>query len=185
MTAHVSYLKTLPSLYRMVRIMTMNKQNKNLPQACCINCIFLRDPDASEQPVPSLSSRDRDALREGRPISAKKLICYQLVWGEKMVDGTEDLLELLRKDQGERCLFYPYATDTSPAAAKHFEKRVADRREAEKDRRWVKIGVWVAAIALILNLGWEAYKYLSARQILPTPIHQPSPSEMPAATPNR
>ena len=114
--------------------------------------------------MPSLDQQTRKQLREGNPIGNSTLKCYQGVWNAKAVENNpeNELDQLLREDREEFCLFYPYKPNVFPAAAKHFERRDADRREAKQDRKWAKIAVWVAAGALILNLAWSMYQHFSS-----------------------
>lgn len=156
----------------------------HLLEACCLNCVFLyeelRDHKGSQ---PSLTQDVRDALREGylpRPI---ELQCYQGIWGPEAAAEqlNESLAQWLRKDRDELCLFYPYIHNLFPAAGKHLEKRAANQREADKDRRWVKWGVWVAAAGLFLNLAWNVYTHFAPAEskLQPRPTHQQTPSQKP------
>ena len=73
--------------------------------------------------------------------------------------------EFLVKDRGELCFFFPFREGIWMEVAETLEARSADRREAERDRKWVRWGVWVAAVALagpvvvkILGVIWKWWR---------------------------
>jgi hypothetical protein len=154
----------LPKSFATIR--RMNEQPPSLPQACCLNCVFLRDVDGTGTPLPSLGQELRNSLKEGHPIGKRNLGCYRGIWGKKTVVDQPDseLAEFLTRDQDDRCLFYPYALDLCPGPARQLEQRAADRREAERDRaltrdeaakdrkltRWAVIFAGVAATSSLI-----------------------------------
>jgi len=140
-----------------------------IPERCCLNCVFLYDPSQDGKPKPSLDRQTRDRLRVSDPIGNRTLQCYQEVWDAKAVkDEPESKLDrLLREDRGEFCLFYPYKPNVFPAAAKHLERRAADRQEAERDRALTRRAFWVAFAALMVSifailaqLTWDICKHI-------------------------
>jgi hypothetical protein len=144
-----------------------------------MNCHFLC-MDGKHGSEVSAPEDLRDQLRKiikgeepkpGDPICSLSMVdCYQEVWKapgsdhKGMEEATEDVFDQkgkpretsldvvrLTMERGHSCFWYPFQSRMSLEAAKVLERRSADRREAARDRAWVKYGVWVAAIGLLLN----------------------------------
>ena len=131
---------------------------KDLPNNCCLRCVFLHSVN-SEKPIQSLSKKVREDIKVKKS-NMLQLQCYQGVWGPKTLGNPqnqgnsqyEDFYRLLTEDRGELCLFYLYTENQSPAAAKVLEIRAADRREATKDRHLTRRAFWIASLALVVSI---------------------------------
>ncbi len=149
---------------------------------CCIHCHFLvaEREVATGVCVPDLelTREERTSLLTSddpvRKVHLKRLYCYRGVWDSSLCPDDElweehidAIPHALREDCGETCFFYEYAYSLALEAAEELERRQAGRREAKRDRKWAKIGVWVAAIALLLNLAWSVYQHYSSPRIVP------------------
>ena len=153
----------------------MDAGANNIPQKCCLNCHFLVEyklrPGSFGSPV---SKQYRTEILSDPTARDNKLekrfqacACYMGVWSPATTieEAKEDLgnrdWDRVVRERGESCFFWPHDNRLSIEAARELERREADRREAKQDRKWAKIGVWVAAIALIANLLWSVYQHFN------------------------
>ncbi len=169
------------SILRMTRVKT--------PTSCCLNCAFLmgsvkvKGGYLDECP---LSQSRRDEFREhGLPSSSHRHVmkngtelnfqCHKGVPGVKWQPSTEWL-----RPRTDECFFFPYLEGRGLVATKELERREADRRQAKRDRKWAKIGVWVAIFALVVTLMWGMW---SIWQHFNPPKATPQNAAMPATQP--
>lgn len=122
----------------------------------CIDChFFKRDVLQHPQIIPRT---DRDLL-----ITANFVLdvpeyvygCYHMVWDRGYgVEGdtndylTENILQLPR----DNCFFFEFQKGMLFPAAATLQKRQAEQQEASRDRKLVKYGIWVAAVAIFANV---------------------------------
>jgi len=140
----------------------MKQKIPNIPDKCCLNCHFLkrwmRERDGREINM-EVSFQERQLLAEGKewnthPNVPWSLACHQNVWDAANFreDSCKDIKVITTKDRGESCFFYPYIPGLFFPAARELERRVADRREAEKDRALTRRAFYVALCALIVSI---------------------------------
>lgn len=155
-------------------------------ERCCLNCHFLVDKRFSGYELPVVEWMRKklwDKLTRSDPRRMTEDIlgdykCHKGFWemGSKenrienrtrpgsglseqaaiVWDSSEVIIE-----RGEDCFFYSHMEGRHLSVVEELERRAADRREGKRDRRLVKIGVWIAAIALILNLGWSIWEHFN------------------------
>lgn len=102
-------------------------------------------------------------------------------------DHLDELKEAILKLRGDSCNWFPRSPGMTFVAGKRLEERMTYLREARLDRKWVKWGVCVAAVALVLNLGWNVgwgiWEHFNPPKIAPqkaaTSTTQPDPSSSP------
>jgi hypothetical protein len=120
-------------------------------------------------------------------IGIYNVACYEDVWdsANPRADTSKDIRAIMKKDRREDCFFYTYTPGIYFPAARELEQRNADRREAKRDRFWVKCGVWVAVAAVLLTLVWDVYKYCVPRDVVSSSDakHASAPSQ-PTALPS-
>ncbi len=139
--------------------------SQSVPDRCCLNCHFLVGIPASGYHF-SAGKMAREALRKMianiPPLNETDNIhiranytCDRAIW---VAIKISDFCELI-KDRRKSCPFFPYKDGLNDLSkAEELQRTEAHRREAEHDRKWAKWGVWIAAIALILNLGWSIWQ---------------------------
>ena len=146
------------------------------PEPRCPDCHFLCTRAKDEQSNPftlgPVSKETRDKLNKSKETARNWIIyhvgntppcCYKEVWSspfsiqeEKFPEETDKILEELQADRKEKCFFFQYREKLSFEAAEELEKRKADRREAQKDRKhtwWLvlaTLGLVVVNIVLVI-----------------------------------
>lgn len=122
----------------------------------CVNCHFLikvmRTPDKDNK--LTIDEKQRDMIRKGNfdlDIKEAFLECYFNVWQNLGTDRDNLLAEIVEMKRKDYCFFWNYRPKMSLPAAKILQKREAQMSEANKDRKQVKCGLWIAAIALLIN----------------------------------
>ena len=141
----------------------MSIGNSTLPKKCCLKCHFMERhfPQQSAGWLTlSVTEEERAQLQAGslppQVFSSVEcaLACYRGVWDHANLgkDVPSGLRSLLAQERGETCFFYPYTPGMFFPAARVLERRNADRREAEKDRKLTRNAFRVALIALIASI---------------------------------
>ena len=124
----------------------------------CLNChFFCKESNGSESghSADSLTSEERKAF-ESDPIGFDRgwysLKCYMGVWDEGVspVSSLEDVI-LFSQDRGNGCFFIPYRQSMLLPAAVELQKRAETNRQLKTSHKLTVIGLWLAAIGLILN----------------------------------
>jgi len=118
----------------------------------CVDCHFLTK--TLERRRLLVRSQERESMRKGDYSSFERhsLSCYFGVWDEGLRFEEERRHELITKTNREDyCFFWKYRPGMLLPAAERLQKREADRREAARDRKLTLWGLWIAAIALILD----------------------------------
>lgn len=104
----------------------------------------------------AVSTTERKALQSGEADiveSYYSLKCHMGVWDEGLKPGKEDRLERLNKtDRKDNCFFFPYDPSMMFKAAIELQKRAQENRQLKQSNMYTRIGLWIAAIALLLNV---------------------------------
>ncbi len=79
--------------------------------------------------------------------------CFKKVWdwANLREDSEKDLVRVLTGDRGEACFFYLHNPGMLFSAAAKLERRKADRREASRDRKVAKWGIFIAALFVVIG----------------------------------
>ena len=161
------------------------------PTSCCLNCAFLMGSVEAETGYlderPLSESRRNEFRKHGLPSSSHRHVmkngtpinfqCHKGAPGVKCKPSTEWL-----RDRTDECFFFPHVEGRPLAATKELERREADRREAKRDRKWAKIGVWVAAIALVLSLAWSIWQHFNPPKATPQNAAMPATQPVPPSS---
>ena len=129
---------------------------------CCLECHFLkqwmRDKNGETYSFEtSLSQRTRLAAGENPKtvlLPDHSLACHQQVWDTANFreDSDKNVQGIVTAERGESCFFFPRTPGMFFLAAAKLEHRVADRREAERDRFLTRRAFYVAFGALIVSI---------------------------------
>lgn len=128
----------------------------------CVDCHFLQEEGQFGQvggtKPPHFFLRERDAIRDGviDRAGTRRFSCWFGVWDERTnpysVPSPFRHHRLVEKDRKGFCFFWPCRPGMEFGAAERLQKRQEDRRQTRWER-WLAIGgLWVAAIALVLNV---------------------------------
>lgn len=125
----------------------------------CVDCHFFFKESDRHKFVISEDSRDK--CRDGNFTWRKayeSLGCYHGVWDEGVQPLSVDLENEIRNSNREGfCFFWPHRSGMLFQAAVVLQKREVEQREAAKDRQYVIWGLWIAAIALMVNAILEIW----------------------------
>ncbi len=67
-------------------------------------------------------------------------------------EGAEKAKKHVLQPWDDSCFYFPYSPKMSCPTAKELERRAANRREAEKDRKLTRRAFWVAFTALVVSI---------------------------------
>ncbi|OHB40154.1 MAG: hypothetical protein A2069_05715 [Planctomycetes bacterium GWB2_41_19] len=136
------------------------------PKQSCVDCHFLvkkiKNPEIKSFEI---TESERDKASQGNyswvvygqlPPSSVRLACSFGVWDE-MYDYNNDVLKerrhlIVEKNRWDFCFWWKYHPNMRPEAAEILQEREAKNRDSTRDRRLTLIGLWIAAIALVINV---------------------------------
>jgi len=156
--------------------MLFMKRDTDATPRNCYECHFLcaRTPfSASLRDAIALKSDQRQKLVDGTYFDHADpkythVGCALGFWLYKSGKAHLDKLKkAVRRPRGDGCRWFPHSPGVDFVVATDLEERMTYRREAKRDRKWPKRGVWVAAIALMLNLGWSIWEHYNPPKIAP------------------
>jgi hypothetical protein len=138
---------------------------KKSARKACINCHFL--VKIYEGHSFEIRPQEREAVRR-QDYSAFEhyaLACHFGVWDEGFNFDKEYRQKIIvETDRRDYCFFWKHRPGMLLPAAEALQKREADNREASRDRRLTLFGLWIAAIALVLDfiadMGPKAVSFL-------------------------
>ena len=127
-------------------------------QQICRNCHFFakecREPSAGTLVFP-VSDKERDNLKTGNiNIVAQyySLKCQMGVWDEGLNPDKSDRLERLNNiTRKNKCFFFPYNPSMMFSAAIELQKREQENQQLKRSNMYTRIGLWIAAFALLAN----------------------------------
>lgn len=133
----------------------------------CINCHFLTRKDnfknVNEPPIHSLTQEERENIKKEDYTWIKdftSLQCAYGVWNEGyQFDKSRRHGILTKLKRNNFCFYFKYHPGMLNEPAKILQKREEENKKAKTDRNHTKVGLWVAAIALAMNVIFEIYKY--------------------------
>jgi hypothetical protein len=125
----------------------------------CVNCHFFEYVTRNERWEEhnySLKRKERNEFLKGDFNREKKhsyFRCYFHVWDEGTKSEKFDLYkEILQKNRRGKCFYFRHREGMLTDAARLMQEREEEYRRAHKDRILTIIGLWIAAIALIINI---------------------------------
>lgn len=134
-------------------------------KANCRNCHFLskeyRDNNGQSFVFSlTIDEREKVILKPDEVVASRySLSCHMGVWDEG-VSGTmkdrDSIINTIRRDCS--CFFYPYHPAMLFDAARELQKRDSENKQLKKSNFYTRIGLWVAAGALVLNGLVELFK---------------------------
>ena len=122
-------------------------------EPCCRNChfftkVFMLQPELGAY---ALSPEERTTLKLSRSgVRNPRFCCAQGVWGY-VHDSEEGLGEFVDQPRGASCFFTPERPGMTVDAAKMLYDREAANRELKRNYRYTQVGLWIAAIALVVS----------------------------------
>jgi hypothetical protein len=135
-----------------------------MPKLNCSSCHFLskehRGPDG--QPLAfTLSADDRTKLKiePGKIFERYTLCCHMGVWDEAVSGTNVDRASVINQmERHQRCFHFPYDSAMLFGAAKELQKRQSENEQLKRSYAYTRIGLWVAAGALVVNVLIEFLK---------------------------
>jgi hypothetical protein len=78
--------------------------------------------------------------------------CLMGVWDQRFNDSKTPILQMINNTPRDNtCFFYPYNEGTTFEVAKELEKRTKEHAQLKRSNKYTRVGLWVAAGALLLN----------------------------------
>lgn len=78
--------------------------------------------------------------------------CLMGVWDERFNTKDEDIIyRVAHHDRKGKCFFFPFDEGMMLDAAKELQKRSQEYSQLRRSNMYTRIGLWVAALALIIN----------------------------------
>jgi hypothetical protein len=119
----------------------------------CIDCHFFKK-DFEQRPW-EINSLQREAISSGETDLSGDFSygCYFMVWDAGYccgLDVSELFKDIVAKERND-CFFWPYRPGMLFPAAKELQKREVETHEASRDRGLTTIGLWIAAIAIVVT----------------------------------
>jgi|SRR3990172_72823 len=127
----------------------------------CTGChFFVKEARSLPSPNPitvDVTNEERSLAAKGDFSWAKEpwtLACHFGVWDEGYnFDKSKRQTLIAETDRRDYCFFWPYRQGMLIPPGKVLEQREAEAREASRDRRLTIWGLWIAAIALVIDIG--------------------------------
>ena len=125
----------------------------------CRNCHFFakeyREENTGRALSFSVSTKERNKIEMGDIDAVKShysLKCQRGVWDEGISLEKENRLCLLNKiGRKNTCFFFPYNPNMMFSAASELQKRAQENQQLKRSNMYTRIGLWVAALALLIN----------------------------------
>lgn len=126
-------------------------------KAICRNCHFLAKECRLENTGRSLSFSLNESERnlvQSDPVHVVKdhysLKCHLGVWDEgvSQPSGGRDVT-LNKTPRKDGCFFFPYHSAMLFDAARELQKRKEENRQLKRSNMYTRIGLWIAACALV------------------------------------
>jgi hypothetical protein len=131
----------------------------------CRNCHFLAKEvreGTGRVLTSSVSTNERVAAKAGEIDFLKSyfgLKCQMGVWDEGVAPGKEDRLERVNiTNRADKCFFFPYDPSMMFPAAEELQKRSQENRNLKKSNMYTRVGLWIAALALLINAAVNLFK---------------------------
>ena len=130
------------------------------PDQACVDCHFFvveyRDRDSlslSGWTLPSYSEKTGVRTNDfSWHKDSMALVCAYGVWDQGFrFDSCKKHELIVQTERKDRCFFLPWHPGMLIPAAKTLQERQAAYREANRDRRLTVWGLWIAAVALVVN----------------------------------
>lgn len=125
----------------------------------CRNCHFLskeiREDNTGRVLSFSVTASEREQAQHGNIDFIGDhycLKCHHGVWDEGVSPGKENRLKIVNETKGKReCFFWPYNSAMLFQAAEELQKREQENEQLKRSNLYTRIGLWIAAIGLILS----------------------------------
>jgi hypothetical protein len=130
----------------------------------CHNCHFLaKEYRDGNRPVKlSLTQEEREKvtsnLQEVVP-NHYALNCHMGIWDEGISGSAQDRDATINKtSRGDGCFYFPYHPAMLFDAAKELQKRSSENEQLKRSNFYTRVGLWVAAGALVFSALMEFLK---------------------------
>jgi hypothetical protein len=132
------------------------------PKLACINCHFFVKYSNSPSGKHIINKDERKKIREGEVSRDFGLCCDFGVWDEGFnFDKTKIQEILLKKDRQDFCFYWAYRPNMLTPAAKILQERETINRETSRERRLTILGLWIAALALVVDVFLRIVEFMS------------------------
>lgn len=127
------------------------------PRQACVDCHFFvsqyRDASGVHPSVVSEENRDLSRRNDFSWCDAyRSLVCNFMVWDQGVHFDLERRHEVIvGTERTDSCFFFPWRHGMLLPAARRLQAREANYREANRDRKLTMLGLWIAAIALVVG----------------------------------
>ncbi len=124
----------------------------------CVDCHFFVQIFRGTTPEPivlEIEEKNRDATRKGDYswVTAPSILaCWFGVWDEgfNFVKANRQR-EIVQFNRRRFCFWWKHRPGMMAPAAKVLQEREENERHSARDRRLTIIGLWIAAVALLIN----------------------------------
>lgn len=134
------------------------------PQQVCINCHFFvkYSNNLSGNRTINMGNDERNKIRNGELSRDFGLRCDFGVWDEGFnFEKTKVQEILLKTDRQDFCFYWKYRPNMLIPAAKILQERESVNRETLRERRLTIFGIWIAALALLLDVVLKTLEFIS------------------------
>ena len=123
----------------------------------------------------SIDQDDREAVLKNDfswEVYARSLRCYFAVWIEGLNFNRQNRYNILvETERRDFCFFFPNHPGMRLEAAKILQERQEKTRQTQKEVRVALVGLWVAAIALLLNFFGTIGIYRTVGHLIKSLFH--------------
>ena len=132
----------------------------------CRNCHFLskeiREPNTGRVLSFSVSSTEREQVESGNIDFVSEeycLKCHHGVWDEGVIPGKENRLKIINEtNRKNRCFYWSHSPGMLFTAAVELQKRQQENEQLKRSNRYTRIGLYIAAAALIFSAIISLFK---------------------------
>lgn len=133
------------------------------PRQACVDCHFFVSQfrNRSDTPLTDVVNETNRESSRGNDFSwcpaQLSLMCHLMVWDQGVrFDLARRYEVIVETERSDSCFFFRWRQGMLLPAARLLQEREAALREASRDRRLTLVGLWIAAIALIVGVILQA-----------------------------
>jgi hypothetical protein len=129
----------------------------------CNSCHFFSKSVLLKEGVSNniVSIKERELITKSKSIPNLEkwasFKCHKGVWDEGMTKHSDFYKEIM-EEKRTNCFFYPVQGNMLFAAAEVLQQREAENSSLKRSNKYTRIGLWIAASALVTNTVVGAIK---------------------------
>jgi hypothetical protein len=134
----------------------------------CRNCHFLskyqRFEDGKTHSFPLNKDERSECVKSPNNLGEPYFVeCHMMVWSEGVGLGKVSRDEIINKVNRKSCFFFPYHEGMLFPAAIELQKRKVENENLKKSNKYTRIGLYIAAGALLLSALNEFFKFINTK----------------------